>query len=400
MNDILMIVHTMGTLDPSDNDRFTYIANILLSRGNNVEIVTSDFEHHKKKYRNCDEIKKKYNFKITFLHEKKYKKNVSLKRIFAHISFAKELKKYLKKRKKPSVIYCAIPPTFSSKVAAKYCKANNIKYVIDLQDLWPESFKMILGNNLLSNLLLYPLKKSVNYSYKYADVSIAVSQTYLNRILEVNKKSKENIVAFLGTDRKKIDYYLTRNDLNIEKGKGEFWVGYIGNIGKSYDFKNVFLALEKLKQDGIDNVKFMIVGDGNYRDEVEQFIIKYFSNTIITGYLPYNLMFQYLKRMDIVLNPIISSSASTIVNKVGDYAAAGIPVINSQPCDEYRELVDKYNCGINANTEDYVDIYNKMKILFYDEDKRKKMGLNNRKLFEDKFDRNVTYIPIIFSLEG
>ena len=105
MLDILMVVHTMGTMDPSDNDRFSYIANMLISRGAKVEMVTSDFEHHKKRYRNCSEIKGKYSFDITFLHEKKYKKNVSLARILGHISFGEKLKKYLSKRKKPDVIY-------------------------------------------------------------------------------------------------------------------------------------------------------------------------------------------------------------------------------------------------------------------------------------------------------
>jgi len=41
----------------------------------------------------------------------------------------------------------------------------------------------------------------------------------------------------------------------------------------------------------------------------------------------------------IAINPIKSKSAGSIINKVGDYAAAGLPVINSQENEEYRRLI-------------------------------------------------------------
>lgn len=40
---------------------------------------------------------------------------------------------------------------------------------------------------------------------------------------------------------------------------------------------------------------------------------------------------------------------------MGDYALSGLPVINTQECPEYRQLIDDYGCGINCecgNTED------------------------------------------------
>lgn len=107
MKDVLMIIHTMGSLDPSDNDRFTYLAKKIIETGEaSVEIVTSDFEHHKKKYRDED-VANCYPFKFIFLHESAYMKNVSVRRIKGHNCFANNLKKYLDVRNKPDVIYCA-----------------------------------------------------------------------------------------------------------------------------------------------------------------------------------------------------------------------------------------------------------------------------------------------------
>ena len=178
MKDVLMMVHTMGNLLPSDNDRYTYLAKMLTARGANVEIVTSDFEHHKKKYRDINLTKNRV-YTVTYLHENPYQKNVSLKRIEGHLSFAKRLKKYLKTRKKPDVIYCAVPPTVSAYEIAQYAKKNGIRFIVDVQDLWPESFRIALGNGALVNAALSPLSFFVNSAYHQADVIAAVSETFV-----------------------------------------------------------------------------------------------------------------------------------------------------------------------------------------------------------------------------
>lgn len=390
--DILMIVHTMGNLKISDNDRFTYIAKKLLDDGNKVEIVTSNFEHHKKSYRD-KKISQEHPFKITFLHENAYQKNVSVKRILGHLSFSKRLKKYLKNRKKPDIIYCAIPPTSSSYTAAKYCKKNNIRFVIDVQDLWPETFSIALGHSKFVKILLSPIANMVNQAYKQADEIIAVSNTYVNRALKNNRKLKYGHSVFLGTDGTMVDEFLSTD--TVEKPNNEFWVGYIGNLGQSYDFLHVFQALEILKKQGFDNIKFMIVGDGDRRNELASLSKTYFSNTEITGYLPYNKMFEYLKKFDIALNPIVAGAANSVVNKVGDYAAAGIPVVNTQDNEEYRQLLCDYNAGVNTIPENAEDIADKIRHLYLEPQTRLKMGNNNRKMFDDKFDRSKTYQEII-----
>ncbi len=394
---ILMIVHTMGNLEVTDNDRFTYIAKKLVEKGHHVEIVTSDFEHHKKRYRD-ENIIKQHPFDITFLHENYYKKNISIQRVLGHISFAERLKKYLKERIKPDVVYCAIPPTVSASVTSSYCRKNNIKLVIDIQDLWPESFSIALGNSVLSRVILKPMEIIVNSVYRQANSTVAVSETYLKRAEKVNLRSKEKYVVYLGTDSQLIDNYEEFPEVN--KKKDEFWVGYIGNLGNSYDFKNVFIALSKLKQEGITNIKFIIVGDGDKRGKIERLAKDYYQNTIITGYLPYKEMFSYLKKFDVAVNPIIAGTASSIVNKVGDYAAAGIPVVNTQDNQEYRNLLEMYEAGINTIPEDSDDIARKIKNLYGNDKLRKKMGENNRKLFEEKFDRNKSYEKILVCIEG
>ena len=136
--DILIIGDFLGKMDGTDNSRFIYLAN-MLCKEHDVEILTSDFDHGSKSY--FTSISKTYPFKITMVHEGLYKKNVSLRRFYGHYVWGKSVQTYLSKRKKPDVIYAAAPPLLAPYFAAKYCEKNNVRFIIDIQDLWPEAFQ-------------------------------------------------------------------------------------------------------------------------------------------------------------------------------------------------------------------------------------------------------------------
>ena len=153
----------------------------MLKENHAVEIVTSDFIHGKKEH--VKPVTEFRGIKITMLHEAGYKKNICLRRFMSHAELAQNISKYLKSRKKPDVIYCAIPSTDVAAAVARYCNRNNVKFIIDVQDLWPEAFKMVFNVPPFSNVIYYPLIRKANQVYKYADAIVAVSKTYLNRVI-------------------------------------------------------------------------------------------------------------------------------------------------------------------------------------------------------------------------
>lgn len=53
-------------------------------------------------------LNKSYYYKITFIAEHGYNKNISLKRTYSHYIMVRNLRKYLNARKKPDAIYCAV----------------------------------------------------------------------------------------------------------------------------------------------------------------------------------------------------------------------------------------------------------------------------------------------------
>ena len=389
--DIVILADFCGTLLPSSNNRFIYLANIL-SEHNDVEIITSDFRHNTKTY--IDKDIPHYKFKITFLHEPSYDKNVCLKRFYSHYVWGNNVSKYLEKRKKPDVIYCALPTLKASKNAVNYCKKNNVRFIIDIQDLWPEAFKMVFNVPVLSDLIFAPLTAMANAIYKQADEIIAVSDTYCQRALKVNEKCKKAHTIFLGTNLDTFDKNATNTPI-LSKNDDELWLAYCGTLGSSYDLTNVFDALNIIKKQGIKPPKFIIMGSGPRKQEFEEYANNKNIDCVFTDRLPYDQMCALLCECDITINPITHNAAQSIINKHADYAASGLPVISTQECKEYIDLVNQYNMGFNCQNGNEKDVAEKIIKLINDKELRCEMGKNARRCAEEKFDRKNSYNEII-----
>lgn len=391
--DVLLIVHYVTNLGSEGNNRFNYLTKLLSNENLNLELVTSEYSHslkkRKPKINNLD-----LEFKVTYIREPGYEKNVSLKRIFSHYKMAQNMKKYLNKRDIPDLIYCAVPSLSVAHVAAKYAKRHNVKFIIDIQDVWPEAFKMVLDIPIISNLIFHPMTRKANYIYKEADEIVAVSKTYANLALEKNNKCKQAHNIYIGTNLKTFDKLKAQGDTLI-KPKNELWLAYIGTLGHSYNIPLVMDALAILNKKGITNIKFIIMGDGPLRKEFQEYAIKNNISAEFTGRLDYGEMVSMLSYCDIVINPISKGSAASIINKHADYAAAGLPVINTQESREYRDLVDHYNIGFNCDNDNVEDLVNKLSILYKNEDLRIMMGNNHRIVAEKMFDRTYTYTKIL-----
>lgn len=171
-------------------------------------------------------------------------------------------------------------------------------------------------------------------------------------------------------------------------------------MGHSYDLTCVIDALSILKQQGIGNIKFIVLGDGPLKHRFEAYAKEKRISADFLGRLSYGAMIGILIECDIAVNPISPRAAQSIINKHGDYAAAGLPVLNTQESLEYKNLVDEYKMGINCNNNDPVDLAAKLKELYENDESRKAMGLNSRRLAEEKFDRAQTYPLILEVING
>ena len=372
----------------SETSRFFELARMVAGRGHDVTVITSDFSHSSKSLKNN---RPQYDgFKTIYLHEPGYKGNVSPKRLYSHYVWGKNLVKFLGTAEKPDIIYCAIPSLTVAVEAGKYCKRNGVKFVVDVQDLWPEAFCMVFKNKLF-HLAFKPMEWYVNKAYAMADLAVGVSETYVQRVLSVNKKTDKGVAVFLGNDGKVFEdserkYGKTYDDAIIR-------LCYIGSLSQSYDIKMVVDAVKMASTRTNQHIKFVVVGDGVYRNDFEAYAKQKSIDAEFMGRKDYPEMVGELCSCDIVINPI------RIINKVGDYALSGKPVINTQENLEYRKLVEKTKCGINCECGNAEDVAAAIVKLVESPELRNKMGMAARQLGKDKFDRRYSYVRIIDAIE-
>ncbi len=400
--DILLIANFWHFNTEKGSSRYRSMADLLSAvEGYSLEVITSTFRHQTKAQRDPSVLKENpSDYKVTLLYEPGYKKNITPSRLYSHHVFASNIVKYLRLRikegKKPDIIICSVPSLAVGSAVTKFANKHSIKVIIDIQDLWPESFKMAWDIPVVSDILFAPMLKQAHNIYCRADFILAVSETYANLGKKFNP-SAEGYSIFIGSDSKLIAEKTA--NITVDKPENEFWVGYVGSLGHSYDIKSVILAIKKLRTQGIDNIIFKVMGSGVSQEEFKRFAEEQNVPCDFTGPLEYGLMMKTLMSCEVAVNPIVGKSVSSIINKVADYAGASVPVINTQNCEEYRSLLCSYNAGINVdngNTDAFAEAILK---LYKNPQLRNTMSKGQQAMYSKLFDRHITYPEIINIIE-
>lgn len=381
--------------------RFRYIGDFLSDAGYQVDLITTTFQHWEKAQRNLDEIKKEdYKFNLKFIYEPGYKKNIDLRRIRSHRIAAKKLRQLLEKEGDYDLIYCEIPPNDVALAAAEYAQKKGIPFVPDVNDLWPEAMHMVLDIPVISDILFYPLLRDAEKVYSLVSGIIGTSDEYRDRPLKNQKLGVPKKTVYVGNEIAEFDAGVEEYSPQISKGEDEFWVSYAGTIGTSYDIRTMVLAGKALLNRGRNQIKIKILGGGPLKEELETLAKEQnCSNVEFVGYAPYPKMAAYLAKSDILVNSFVKKAPQSIVTKIGDYLAAGKPMINTCMSPEFRNKVEHDGFGINIMPEDVNVLAEAIEKLYEDKAGRTEMGKNARTIAEKQFDRPQSYKKIIELIE-
>lgn len=391
-------VVTMGVRlnDEPGYTRFRYICEFLTDAGYEVDLITTTFQHWEKEQRNIAKIKQEdYKFNIKFIYEPGYKKNVDLKRIRSHRIAAKNLRTLLEKEGNYDLVYAEIPPNDVALAAAEYAKEKGIPFVADVNDLWPEAMRMVLDIPVVSDILFYPLQRDAEKVYRLVSGVIGTSDEYRDRPFRNQQRNIPKRTVYVGNELSVFDEGAEKNQEEVFKGEDEFWVTYAGTIGTSYDIKTMVLAAEELANRGMPNIRIKILGGGPMKEELRSMAdVKQIFNVEFVGYAPYEKMAAYLKKSDVLVNSFVKKAPQSIVTKIGDYLAAGRPMINTCMSPEFRAKVEHDGFGVNIMPEDVKILADAIEDFYEDPEKCKEMGEKARRIAEQQFDRPHSYRKI------
>lgn len=396
---------TMGVKLDNENKghtRFRFLSEFLVQAGYEVDLITTTFQHWEKKQRNIEKVEKvKYKFNLKFIYEPGYKKNIDVRRLHSHHIAAKNLTVLLEKEGNYDLVYCEIPPNDVALAAAKYAEKKGIPFVVDVNNLWPEAMRMVLDIPVMSSVIFRPFQRDAEKVYSLVSGIVGISDEYRDRPLKNQNLDVPKVTVYVGNEIKKFDEGVRKYVSKIEKETDEFWVTYAGTIGTSYDIRTLVSCGEELIRRRKLNIKIKILGGGPQKEEMQHLADENFGKNVeFLDYMPYEKMAAYLAKSDIVVNSFVNKAPQSIVTKIGDYLAAGKPMINTCMSLEFRKKVEQDGFGLNIVPGDEEILADAIERLYEDEELRSKMGMRARKIAEEQFDRPRVYQKIVDLIKG
>jgi glycosyltransferase involved in cell wall biosynthesis len=299
---------------------------------------------------------------IKFIHVRNttYLQNYIL-RIYSMIEFHVRLFKVAKFIRKPDVIslYTAIP---FSNVVYYLAKKLKAKLILDVVDLWPESF-VSLGLMSKRNPLLWFSYRAEKWIYKKADIilfSMEGGIDYLKKkrwdlesggSIDLNKvRYINNGVDLNDFNSNKFQYKIDDEDVNNE---ALFKVIYLGSIRYANGVNLILDAAKYLQH--LPNIKFLIYGNGPEREKIQKRIIsENIPNVILKQewvelkYVPYILTKSSINLLNYSKNSIFEYGGSQ--SKLFQYMASGKPI-----CSNIKMAycpITRYNLGVAREFND------------------------------------------------
>lgn len=382
--------------------RFSFLAGFLNDNGYEVDLVGSTFQHFKKAPRDIGKLKAmQLPYTLVFIEEPGYRKNIDIRRIYSNYILARNTLQFLKRHiSEYDLVYCVIPPNVLSAKAGKICHKYRVPFIVDIEDLWPEAMKMVFKVPFVNNVLLYPYWRDAERTYRYANGIVGTSDEYTMRAFKKRKRDIPYATVYVGTELDVFDEGVRKYSSEFEKPDNEFWVTYAGSIGASYDIRTLIDAAKMLLCQGRSDIKIYILGTGPLKEELEQYANDInCKNVIFMGYVEYQKMAAFLTKSDVLINSYVKNAPQSIVTKIGDYLAAGKPIINTLFNPEFCRMVEQNALGVNIEAEDAKKLVETILELYQDVPLRAEISLNARRWAEEKFDREVGYGQVVEIVE-
>lgn len=372
-------------------------AQYLRSQGFDATIISGSFLHNTDI--NLIDDKSSYKFaeyedgqKFIHIRTSNYSSN-GLARIYSILEFYFRLWWHISSFEKPDFIshIAAVPFGNITYFVAKKLKA---KFIVDIVDLWPESF-VAYGLVSKKNPLLKVAYWAEYWLYKKADLlifSMEGGKDYIKEKkwdIQQGGKIDINKVFYInnGVDLKDFDFNKINHKIVDEDLENDqfFKVIYIGSIRLANNVMQLVEAAEHLKE--IRDIKILIYGYGEDRSTLEQYCkenqienVVFKQKWVELKYVPYILSKSSLNILNYKPSSILRYGGSQ--SKSFQYMASGKPICANVKMNYCP--INKFNIGIAEEFKDSKE-YADAILSFYKMDKNEynTICVNARKASEN-----------------
>lgn len=268
--------------------------------------------------------------------------------------------------------------------------------VAEIRDLWPEvPIKLGYLNNPVAIFLAKQLEKAF---YAASSEVVALSPSMADGVEEVAPKKRVTVIPN-ASDFERFDVPAEqRAAFRKEQGWGDDVVAvYAGGFGMSYQLEWLVDLAAQLRRDGVENVRFVLLGQGSDSDALYQRAENagLDADAMFLGRQPKEDVAKYVSAADIALSPLRDDPCleGNSLNKVFDAMAASRPVVFNHG-GWLEEAATENDAGWRLS-RDIPTAAKRFAEIVSDRDEMRAAGQRNRELGEKRFARDSLYNQLI-----
>jgi len=390
--------------------RYWSLARILAARGHDVTWWTATWSHRRKAYRTAPlGIREDEGFAVRMVGVRPYHKNVSLARLASHRDFGATFERLASEGiasgqlGRPDIILASLPPLDSPEAARRLAHKLDATFILDMMDLWPETFERLLPGpqflrRLLASLFLGKMGARRQALVADADALSAATHTYAAAAFADGPTETPRHVCLLGAY---VDEFPepARMVNDVPRLASASTTGsdqplecvYAGSLEAGQDLEILPAVVRQLSARGI-SVTIHVAGAGKLEASLRRGAEAGTGSCRLTvhGLLDRQDYVQLLKRCHVGLVCVKPESMVAIPYKAFDYAAAGLAIASALP-GELGALVEQHEAGVRYTAGDAGSLADVIAGLAADRKRLMDMRQAARRMAEREFDREKTY---------
>ncbi|NVO72617.1 glycosyltransferase family 4 protein [Photobacterium damselae] len=304
----------------------------------------------------------------------------ALKRIANYISFAIASTIIgLIKTRNIDVIYSYHPPLTTSMSAFVLGLCKRVPFVVDIQDLWPDT---LAATGMINNKrILYIVNKICTFIYKRAAKIVVLSPGFKNKLVSRNVPGDKIDVIYNWCDEELLNNF----DLCPVQlpDNGNLNLLFAGNLGFAQGLPSIIDTAEKLKNDSI-KVNIVFLGDGVAKEAAMLLAQeKLLDNVFFLPRVPMRQVGALLSASDMLLVHLNDDElfSITIPSRTQANLAIGKPIIMGVSGDA-ADLVSRSGAGIICKPNDSDDLAKAIsKVASLTDKERELMGIKAREFY-------------------
>lgn len=318
----------------------------------------------------------------------------AIKRVFNYLSFAVSTFFIgLIKTRGIDVIYSYHPPLTTSLSALLLGFCKRVPFVVDVQDLWPDT---LTATGMVNNKKVLSLVNKVcNFVYKRAAKIVVLSSGFKSRI-ESRGVSKDKVEVIHNWCNESALTSFENSEVSLPRN-GNLNLVFAGNLGFAQGLPAIIHAAELLQNNEI-KVNVVFLGDGVAKKTAIDIVdVKALKNVYFLPRVPMQQVGSILNESDMLLVHLNDDELFeiTIPSKTQAYLAMGKPIVMGVSGDA-ADLIRNSNSGVTSKPNDATSLAKAItELSLMSDNQRDEMGINGREFYRKKLSLKIGVVKFV-----